>query len=175
VSRYRGFSTYMEFERGFHGWLVFFFVTACLGLAARGFILFQAGQMLLLVIGQAHGIVIASSVVRLLLNAALFLAALQGIRLFLHEDPRTPTFWAALFLVSMLAALANYSLIALQATYYEDTTFGAALRESLWDRGLRGMVVYLAWALYWIRSKRVRFTYGRNAFETPPNACELAR
>jgi hypothetical protein len=159
----------MEFERGFHGWLVFFFVTTCLGLLVRGYILFQAGQMLRLVLGQGNGVLIASSIGRLLVDAALLCAMLYGLRLFLNEDPLTPTFWAALFLASIVGALATYSLIALQATYYEDTTFGAALWDSLRTGGLRGILVYLAWTLYWIRSKRVRLTYGHNAFEARAN------
>lgn len=155
----------MEFERGFHGWLVFFFVTTCLGFLLRGLLLFQAGQMLRLVIGQATLALIVASVARVLVAAALFLAMLYGLGLFLNEDPRTPTFWASYFLASIVGAMVNYSLIALQTTYYQDTTFGAALWESLRNGGLRGMLVYLAWSLYWMRSKRVRLTYGRNAFE----------
>src|SRR5688572_29528786 len=157
----------MEFERGFHGWLVFFFATACLGLLARGFILFQTGQMLRLVVGQANGVIIGSSIAQLFVAAALFLATVYGLRLFLNEDPRTPTFWATLCVVSIFGALATFSLIALQTTYYEDTTFGAALWDLVRTGGLPGTLVYLAWTLYWVRSKRVRLTYGRNAFEAP--------
>jgi hypothetical protein len=159
----------MEHDRGFHGWLVFFFVTACLGVLVRAYVIFQAAQLLWLVAGQGNGVVIASSIGRLLVHVGLLLATLRGLWFFLNEDSRTPTFWAILFLASILGALVTYSLIALQATHYQDTTFGAGLWQSLRDGGLRGMGVYLAWALYWMFSKRVRLTYGRNAFEPGAN------
>ena len=159
----------MEFERGFHGWLVFFFVTACLGLLARGYILFQAGEMLRLVLGEDSVLLIAASIARLLVHTALLLAALHGLRLFLDEDPRTPTFWATLFLVSIVGTLVNHSLIAVQTAHFEQTTFGAALRDSLWPEVLRGMAVYVGWALYWMHSTRVRLTYGGNAFAPHPD------
>jgi hypothetical protein len=165
----RGFAQYMEYDRGFHGWLVFFFVTACLGLLARAFILFQTGRMLRLVVGSGKGILIASVIAQLSIDLALFMAVLHGLRLFVDQDRRTPTFWGALFLASIPGTLATYALMAVQSTYYEDTTFGTALWESLRTGGLRGVLLYLAWALYWMRSKRVKLTYGSNAFERSPD------
>jgi hypothetical protein len=42
--------------------------------------------------------------------------------------------------------------------------FGAAFWRTLREGGLRGMMASLLWALYWMRSQRVRLTFGANAF-----------
>jgi hypothetical protein len=35
MTRYPGFTQYMEQERGFRGWLVYFYVTSCIGAVLR--------------------------------------------------------------------------------------------------------------------------------------------
>ena len=66
---------------------------------------------------------------------------------------------------AVLLECLNYALIAYQTTYYDEVSFGSILWQSLRDGGLRGMLVSLVWALYWMRSKRVRLTYGANGFD----------
>jgi uncharacterized protein DUF2569 len=166
MSRYRGFATYMEFERGFHGWLVFFFVTTCLAVLVRAFLVVQAAQIALLAghMGQAQ--LVVASLARLLIEFLLLAAMLYGLRLFLHEDRRTPTYWAAFFLISVPGTLASYALLAVLIASYQNMSFGTAFWETLSPNGLPGIAVYLVWALYWMRSKRVRLTYGAGAFES---------
>jgi len=163
----RGFDTYMEYERGFHGWLFFFFITACIGALFRVYILFQASRMLWLVASSGELGLISASVGQLLIAVIFVLAMAFGLLLFANQDSRTPRFWTGYFLAVIPLDIAVYSLIAVQTIYYEQTNFGAAFWGLLRSGGLRGAAISLVWALYWMRSKRVRLTYGTAGFERP--------
>jgi hypothetical protein len=163
----RGFDTYMEYERGFHGWLVFFFITACIGALLRVYILFQVSRMLWLVASSGELGLISATVGEVLIAVILVLAMAFGLRLFANQDARTPRFWAGYFLAAIPLDIAVHALMAVQTTYYEPTSFGAAFLDALRTGGLRGAAISLAWALYWMRSKRVRLTYGTAGFERP--------
>ena len=166
MARPRGFNQYMEFERGFHGWLTFFFVTSCLGVLLRAYALFEAIRVARLVLGHVDDIgVVAASQGQMAIEFALLVAAVYGLRLFLREDRRTPTFWAVFFLISIPATLAVDACTAFQTAYFDRTDFAAAFRSLLATGGLRGMAMSLMWALYWMRSDPVlRLTYGATAF-----------
>lgn len=163
----RGFDTYMEYERGFHGWLFFFFITACIGALFRIYILFLTLRMLLLVASSGELGVISTVVGQLLIDVIFLVAMAFGLRLFANQDARTPRFWAGFFLAAIPLDLAFHSLMAVQMVHYEAASFGAAFWDSLGTGGLRGAAISLAWALYWMRSKRVRLTYGTAGFERP--------
>jgi hypothetical protein len=161
----RGFAHYMEYERGFRGWLVFFFVTICLSALLRAYIVFQTSRMLSLVVGSGHGTLIGSVAAQLVVGIGLLAAECYGIKHFADQDRRTPRYWSAFFLAAVVLQFCNYALIAYQTTFYNDVSFSSALRDTVRDGGLRGMVVSLAWALYWMRSRRVQLTYGTKGFE----------
>jgi hypothetical protein len=155
----------MEYERGFHGWLFFFFITACIGVLLRVYILFQISRILWVVAPLGELGLISAVVGQLLIEVIFLLAMAFGLRLFANQDARTPRFWAGYFLAAIPLELVFYSLIAVETIYYEPTSFGAAFWDSLQAGGLRGAAISLAWALYWMRSKRVRLTYGTAGFE----------
>src|SRR4051812_39249685 len=108
----RGFATYMEHERGFRGWLVFFFVTACLGALARGFILFQTARTLRLVFNTGAATLVGAVIAQLVVDMVLFVAVIYGLRLFADQDPRTPAFWSSFFLAAVPIEMASSALIA---------------------------------------------------------------
>ena len=157
----------MEYERGFHGWLFFFFISACIGALFRVYILFQASRMLWLVASSGELGLISASVGEVLIAVIFVLAMAFGLLLFANQDSRTPRFWTGYFLAVIPLDIAVYSLIAVQTIYYEQTNFGAAFWGLLRSGGLRGAAISLVWALYWMRSKRVRLTYGTAGFERP--------
>jgi hypothetical protein len=51
--------------------------------------------------------------------------------------------------------------------FYDDISFSSHLWNALIGGGFRSMLLSLVWALYWMRSKRVRLTYGTAGFERP--------
>lgn len=163
----RGFDTYMEYERGFHGWLFFFFISACIGLLFRVYIFFQVSRILWVVAPLGKPGLISAVVGQLLIEVIFLVAMVFGLRLFANQDVRTPRFWAGYFLAAIPLEFAFYSLIAVETIYYEPASFWTAFRDSLQTGGLRGAAISLAWALYWMRSKRVRLTYGTAGFERP--------
>ena len=161
----KGFNQYMEFERGFHGWLTFFFITACLGALVRAYGVFESGRLLHLVLGNAEDMgVVGTAAGQLLVELGLFGAMLYGLRLFLNEDPRTPRYWTIFFLVSIPAVVAVQACTAFQTAHFGSISFSDALWSLLRSGGLRGMALALIWALYWMRSNRVRLTYGTVGF-----------
>lgn len=159
----------MEYERGFHGWLVFFFVTTCFGALARMYILVQTSRTLRYVVGNGEMLLIAAVAAQLLIDAALLVALVFGLKLFSDQDARTPTYWSAFFLAVIPLELLNFAFISYQSTYYNDVTFSSALWNCLRGGGLRGMLLSLVWAVYWMRSNRVRLTYGKNGFDRQPS------
>lgn len=101
MSRYPGFNTYMEFERGFHGWLVFFYVTTCIAAAFRAYLLFVAGTTFRAALDHGAVSLVLLVVAQLAIQASLLLGTLYGLRLFAIGDARTPTFWGSFFLASI--------------------------------------------------------------------------
>jgi hypothetical protein len=164
MARLHGFATYPDPERGFRGWLVFFFVTACLGVLVRGYTFALTGQLLWRSLHGAADIAPQwSAILRFVIEAALFIGTVQGLRMFARGDRRTPTYWAAFFLVSIPAILAFDALVAIDLARLDRRDFaGEFLR--LVRGALSGILISLVWALYWMRSRRVRLTYGANAF-----------
>ena len=163
MTRYPGFRTYMEFERGFHGWLVFFFVTSCIGVCVSAFWLFRAGATLRLATATGSISLITIVILRIAIRAALLVAAIRGLHLFVHADSRTPTFWGAFLIASVILFIALDATTALQAVIVD----GASFSVGFWPlvrEGISPIVLQLVWLLYWIRSVRVRLTFGSNAF-----------
>ena len=164
IDRFDGFATYADPERGFRGWLVFFFVTACLGALVRGYTFALTAHSLWRTLHGAADIAPRwSAILRFVIEAALFIGTVQGLRMFARGDRRTPAFWAGFFLVSIPAVLAFDALVAIDLARLDKRDFaGEFLRLA---RGaLSGILISLVWALYWMRSRRVRLTYGANAF-----------
>jgi len=162
VTRYPGFQQYMEPERGFRGWLVFFYVTSCVGAALRAYWLFQAGATLRLVIGTGSASLIGVVAVRTLVHAGMLIATIYGLLLFAKADRRTPTFWGALLVASIASFIVLDALVSLQTTAV-DAPFATAFWPVL-RAGLPAIALQLAWMVYWIRSVRVRLTFGSTAF-----------
>lgn len=90
----------MEPDRGFGGWLAFFFISVVSGIAAQGYWLVQGG-------GSLHAwstseqpyarSVLALEAARTVIHAGIFCTLVIGIWLFVNEDRRTPAFWTAYF------------------------------------------------------------------------------
>jgi hypothetical protein len=165
----RGFAQYMEHERGFRGWLVFFFVTMCIALLVRAFVLWQIGRVLpVLFVREIPAPLKLAVVVQFLIETALILAMIQGLRLFADQDPRTPRFWPLFFLLSVPAVLAIDAIAAFQVATVDKSSFGLQFWELLRSGGARGILLSLCWAAYWSNSKRVLLTYGGAGFYRPP-------
>jgi hypothetical protein len=161
----------MEYERGFHGWLAFFFVTSCIAAIVQGYYLFLASRGVWLAISTGYGAMItASAVAQSMIITALLIGRLYGLWLFAHEDRRSPAFWSAFLLLVVPADLVIHMLGAYQASTIDGTAFVGELRGQLETTVLRSFAVSLAWALYWMRSRRVRETYGYNGLRMPPPA-----
>jgi hypothetical protein len=99
------------------------------------------------------------------IEAVLFVLTVSGVRHILRGDAQTPDFWATFLLASMPALLLFYACVAYGASISEGTPFSESLSEHLLNGAtIRGFIAPLLWALYWMKSNRVRLTYGRNAF-----------
>src|SRR4051812_39264428 len=87
MSRLRGFNTYMEYERGFHGWLVFFFITMCIGELFRAYTLVQLLLAAVTLRGNGAGMAatLPASVAAGLVGA-MWIGGLYGLYLFVHAD-----------------------------------------------------------------------------------------
>jgi len=166
VARYRGFAQYMEHERGFRGWLVFFFVTSCLGAVVRAFSVYRSGVDLRVAITVASSTPVILLVIgQLVVRCSLLVATVYGLLLFARADARTPTFWAVLLFVSVAINLVVDVISAYQTMVFDHASFSLAFWSALQLGGLRSTAVTLIWALYWMRSTRVKLTFGVNAFE----------
>jgi hypothetical protein len=148
---------------------VFFFVTMCIGLLVRAFVLWQVGRVLpILFVPEIPATLKLAVVVQFLIETALIVGMIQGLRLFADQDPRTPRFWTLFFLLSAPAVLAIDAMAAFQVAFVDKSGFGLQFWELLRAGGARGILLSLCWAAYWISSKRVLLTYGGAGFYRPP-------
>jgi hypothetical protein len=160
----------MEFERGFHGWLVLFFASSCLGACLRAYVLFRTSAELRLAT-ESHSFPLLLTVVALLLiRGSLFVATIVGLHMFAKGDSRTPTFWAMLLIASSTANAVSLALGAYEASLLNGDGFAATLWSQLGPWELWSSTGPLVWVFYWMRSTRVRLTFGRNAFSASRSA-----
>jgi len=153
-------------DAGVRGWLALFFCGACAAALVRAW---AVGTL-----GVATGTLIASGALNRIfpgiagafaIELVLFLLTVNGVRLMVRGDAKTPDFWATVLLASTPALVLFYACVAYSDSVVEGRAFGASFMDHLLERGaLRGILVSLLWALYWMKSPRVRLTYGRNAF-----------
>ena len=118
-------------------------------------------------ISNNSGALILATLAQAVIHGALFAASIYGLFIFAKGDSKTPTFWALLLLLSAPASIALDLLDAYQMTLLEPMSFDAAWKAAWEPVGLRATAISLVWALYWMRSKRVRLTFGSNAFKQP--------
>lgn len=169
MARFRGFNTYLEWERGFRGWLVFFFLSACLSALGEAYLLFQRGRVLAaLSRAGAFRTPLAVELCLTLVAAATFVGIVYGLGLFVHEDERTPAFWTGFFLVTIPVSAAVAMLDVYLTRGYARTSLVQALLAALRRRELVTLALKALWVLYWMRSDRVRRTYGHAGFRRAP-------
>jgi len=167
--KYPGFRTYMEYERGFHGWLVFFFLTTCIGAAGRAYFVFRAATDLRMVMaGNAASAIVISVAAQTLIHVALFGATIAGFWFFAQCRRGTATYWASYELASIVAVVALNLIVAYQAELIDGSP--VSIQSSINANELRSIALQLVWVLYWVRSKRVRLTFGANAFQRGPQS-----
>ena len=178
MGRLRGFNEYMEYERGFHGWLKFFFVTASIGAVLQVYFLVMAGWGVWLAISDDYApLALATTFAQTGVIAVLLVAQLYGLWLFVHEDRRTPSFWSTFLLVSVLGDLLLSLIAAYQLSTMQHTTVKVEFRPLLETNVLRSFAISLVWALYWIRSVAFATLTVMPAFacrlsmQNPPSRC----
>lgn len=170
--RFRGFIRYMEPDRGFGGWLTWFFISGMGAVIAQGYSLVLRAEIL-------HALspalqlphtrtVLAIEIVRTFILVILFGGRITGLWMFVNEDKRTPAFWTAYFTAAIPLELAFGVLgVATSAVAWFSEGLAAAVRahtaETVWP-----IAFAVAWGLYWRRSRRVRNTYGYTGWRWPP-------
>ena len=118
------------------------------------------------VTASANGVVppVGSTFVALTVRVALLGATVCGLYLFVRGDARTPTWWGGVLLASATFSVWLVVANAYRSTIVDQTPFLTALSWSARIYGSSGFAVTLAWLAYWMRSVRVRRTFGANAF-----------
>jgi hypothetical protein len=173
--RLRGFDEFTEYERGFRGWLVFFFATITLGILYRGYTLVRFVEAAVPVVTLVHPPeVVVWVTVEVVIRTGVLLACLYGMVLFATGDARTPTYFAIYFLASVAADISLYAIVAHDSTVGTHTSFADSF-EGLLRANALALAVMLVWCLYWMRSSRVRLTYGSNAFATNADGDEAVQ
>ena len=171
MSRLRGFDTYMEYERGFHGWLFFFFVTACIGQSVRTYTVYSLVRLVYqLSVANDSWAAILAAVCAAAIILALWLGELYGLVLFAKGDQRTPAFWSAFFLVSLVGEVLFFLAVAFRVSIQASEPFTQSLADRFTFRWIEGLLLMAVWAGYWMRSKRVRATYGYAGLNRPSAA-----
>jgi hypothetical protein len=173
MTRLRGFNTYMEYERGFHGWLVFFFITMCLGEAVRANTTYRLLSVVYRLVSQHENVAaVSSAAVAAFLVTALWLGGLYGLVLFALEDQRTPAYWSGYFLASLVGEMLFFVAVAYELSVLTAAPFSQTLADRVTLQAGEGLLIMAVWAGYWMISKRVRATYGTVGFErlTGPRA-----
>jgi len=166
MSLFPGLDRRFNPDAGVRGWLALFLFGACCAALVRAWAVGTLGLATgtLLARGTRSGLFpgIAGAFT---IEAVLFVLTVIGVRHMLRGDTKTPDFWATLLLASAPALVLFYVCVAYSDSVVEGRAFGASFMDHLLERGaLRGILVSLLWALYWMKSPRVRLTYGRNAF-----------
>ncbi len=175
--RWRGFLRYMEPDRGFGGWLIWFFISTLNGVVYQGYWLVRSGGYLhawsTSQLPQAR-VVFGIEAALTFMRIGLFIGRVVGLWLFVNEDRRTPAFWTGYFTAAVPVQLGFRLLGATLASRVLDETFAAAVLANV--RGTLWPITYsVAWALYWRRSRRVRNTYGYTGWRWPPPTEDLQR
>lgn len=160
-----GFARPAATDRGFRGWLMFFFVTVSIGSLLRVYLLYTISAELRIVLSSGALPMIGLVGLELSLEFTLLVATVYGLLLFANGDRRTPTYFAALFLTMLPAETLFFAILAKQLVYLRAMGFAEAFWNELMPRGFRDLVMQLIWAFYWMRSKRVRLTFGATGFE----------
>jgi hypothetical protein len=150
--------------RVFRGWLLFFFATTCVGVATGALGIVRAVEVAANASANGTAPPVGSTFVALVVRFALWGATLYGLYLFARGDARTPTWWGAVLLASASFNLALVAANAYRSTSVDQTPFLTALLWSVRLYGSSGFAITLAWLAYWMRSVRVRRTFGANAF-----------
>lgn len=161
VTKPRGFNTYLEWDRGFHGWLIVWFLTTVLALAGHVVNMLRVGRMGPVWWSTAGAHVWffrISAVVDVIWVVAVFVALVYGLALFLDEDKATPRFWTRYFVTIAIVGSALYLFHSYRMARWQDVPVAMILRQKPWSPVLSA-ALSIVWALYWSRSKRVRNTY----------------
>ena len=161
MTKPRGFNTYLEWDRGFHGWLIVWFLTTVLALAAHVASMLRVGRMgaAWWSIGGADvWLFRISAVVDVLWVIAIFAAIVYGLALFLDEDKATPQFWTCYFVTVAIVGSALYLFHSYRTARLQDVPVAMILRQKPWPP-VFSAALSIVWAFYWSRSKRVRNTY----------------
>jgi hypothetical protein len=161
--RFRGFNTYLEWDRGFHGWLVVWFATVVSALFFEAVSLVRIGRAaarLWAAAGPNAWIVRAALVADIIWSVGIFVALVYGLSLFLREERTTRRFWIWYYSLIAAAACGLRFLALYRESVSRHVPVGSTLLSTMTWRATSGIVLPLAWGLYWALSKRVRITYG---------------
>jgi len=163
MARLRGLNTYLEWDRGFRGWLVAWFITAVLALIAQAVNLLRTGRTGAVwwsAVGAKAWVFKAVLVVDAVWGVGVFVALVYGITLFLREDRATPQFWVRFYIVLTILGTAIYILHAYRLAVWRESSVRTVLVGWGWRGAASAFLLPLVWAVYWMRSKRVKNTYG---------------
>lgn len=180
----RGARTAPSQRRWIGGWLAFFTLRETVGVVGNTHYLFSSRHTIamsstaLLHIGRAVSPpIVLMSLAHYLLTASFILAAAFGIWLILRRDARAPAFWTI--------ACGAFAVIVLfgRALDVWERTLGARVQITnfppatpIWVT-IAAIITNLCWCAYWIRSRRVRATFGRRGsdfFLQPYRSAKLA-
>lgn len=93
-----------------------------------------------------------------------------GLMLVVRRSPYAPRFWFAFLAVNAVYVLGDALALSLIEPQLRTLAGGAALTPKDVNSALQGpvrqAVFTLAWALYWVKSKRVRATFGAGALDS---------
>jgi hypothetical protein len=164
-----------EPDRGFRGWLVWFFWTSLLSIAFGIYFIIDDVRAIV-EWWQSDDPAAKVWIGALCLNAAVVagfcIASVVGLILFARGDRRTPAFWTIYFACTLLTTPALTLMFAI-ITVRTDPLSDAGSLPLDWDRGLwLAVIVNASWLLYWARSRRVYLTYGTVGagwFRFPPS------
>jgi hypothetical protein len=166
----RGFRTYLEWDRGFRGWLVVFLITTLGAITANLLALphLLVGLWLLLGYPSARTTLLTLLFFAILASRVGLLAGdVYGLRLFLREDRRNPAFWSRFFAASAVLVPLEIVLGHLAALQMYSGALPSRRGLSTPTAVVLGFAINLAWWAYWSRSRRVQLTYGYTGWHGP--------
>jgi hypothetical protein len=157
---------------GISGWLLLFVLAQASGII---FSLVRLGQLRPQYDGgMGVGAAVPGMQPLVVLEVAMQLiapiVALAGAIMIVRRDRYAPRYWFGYFILSAAYLLLDLLLTApldaevkrlLGAAYVESTTRRDALDRNM----MRQIVISLIWAAYWVRSRRVRATFGAAALD----------
>ena len=170
-------STPARSSSGVSGWLALFLLGQSMGLILALMRMsdvaqtFRDGFPIASVVTGMRPLIVLESAVQALLPAVIVL----GIVLILRRDRHAPRFWFAYLTLSTVYLLGDLAMgVHIHAEM--SRLLGSGYAKAMANEGgstttlLRQTLMTIVWALYWVRSERVRATFGAAALDKSARA-----